>query len=142
MYAASLTCQSWTAAKGLTMGFTDKQGVTAASVMLMLPCTVGAKLRSVCGTDWPATDGIMPILFMAGGLLLLHLASPTLGAMVVIRVLGSLVFVCAFFIAGRWDVYSVVAMALGASALLAEVWRTTTSPPPPPKAGHTNKHKA
>ena len=123
------------------MGFTDKQGVTAASVMLMLPCTVGAKLRSVCGTDWPATDGIMPMLFMAGGLLLLHLAPPppSAGAMMVIRVLGSLVFLCAFFIAGRWDVYSITAMALGASALLAEAWRGT---PGPPKAGHTNKHKA
>ena len=141
MYAASLTCQSWTKG-GLTMGFTDKQGVTAASVMLMLPCTVGAKLRSVCGTDWPATDGTMPMLFMVGGLLLLHLAPfsgavGALGAMMVIRVLGSLVFLCAFFFAGRWDVYSITAMALGASALLAEAWRGT---PPPPK--HTNKHKA
>jgi hypothetical protein len=139
MYAASLTCQSWTKG-GLTMGFTDKQGVTAASVMLMLPCTVGAKLRSVCGTDWPATDGIMPMLFMAGGLLL-HLAPPppSAGAMTVIRVLGSLVFLCAFFIAGRWDVYSITAMALGVSALLAEAWRGTPGPPPPK---HTNKHKA
>jgi len=132
MYVSSLGCQSWTKG-GLSMGFSDKQGVTAASVMLMLPCTVGAKLNAVCGEV--ATDGTTPILLMLGGLLLLHAPQ----GLMVIRVLGSLVFFCAFISTGQWGVYNVTGLALAMNALLAEVWRSSSHVKP---SHHASKHRA
>jgi hypothetical protein len=130
MYATSLGCQSWS--KGVTLGFNDKQGLTAAAAMLMLPCTVNAKLSTTCGWSELEGDSVTPILVIFGGLLLCHGGNSFAGsshknntAAVVVRVIGCLIFMCAFMLVPTqlWGAYNFTALVLAGNGLLAEIWK-------------------
>ena len=126
MYASSLGCQAWE--KGLSLGFNGVEGLTAASVMLMLPGTVNGKLRAICGWEERSGDEILPIVFLFGGLVVYHLGNGIFNHWVAfgMRMMGLLIFLGAFFFMPTelWSsAYNYVALALFVNPLLSEIWK-------------------
>ena len=138
MYISSLGCQPWT--KGVSLGFNEKQGLTAASVMIMLPPTVSEKLSSTCGwahmCDGSGCDSVLPILLLLFGVLLCHGGSciariaHTNGGLLM-RILGCIVFLFSIFFmpSALWGGgYNITALVLAGNSLVSELWRAPKSP--------------
>ena len=129
MYLSSLGCQDWE--RGLTLGFNGKEALTAASVMVLLPIHVMAKLHSTCG--WSSkggtlsSDTIFPTLLLCMGLVISHLGGHSRRILMLsIRALGFIMLMGSFlFMPGTWGAYHFTAMALACNTLLSEVWRKT-----------------
>jgi hypothetical protein len=129
MYVSALGCQAWE--RGISLGFNGAEGLTASAVMLTLPGTVRSKLRDVCGDAWPSGDGVVPLLFVCGGLVTYHLSGLFPGGKRLLqgaRVLGVGLFLGAFIFmpADLWlsTGYNFTALALALNALLGELWPT------------------
>jgi hypothetical protein len=129
MYASSLGCQAWE--KGLSLGFNGEEGLTAASVLLMLPGTVNGKLRAICGWEEKSGDEILPLVFVFGGLVVYHLGNSLFGKQHFwlafgVRMGGLLLFLGAFVFMPTelWSsAYNYVALALSLNPLLGEFWK-------------------
>ena len=133
MYASSLGCQTWMQG-GVSLGFNEKQGLTAASTMLMLPFAVNEKLTTTCG--WTKMmlctqicDSITPMLMIfagilmchGGGILLQHHYYDMVGR--ILSVLGPTVVVLTLlFMPTLMTAYNATAAAFGTNTLLSEIW--------------------
>ena len=127
MYLSSLGCQSWE--RGLTLGFNGKEALTAASVMVMLPIVVMAKLNRTCQWSSGSVDSVSSMLLMFAGMLVCHLggSGKTLGVFL-IRLAGYAMFMGTFFfLPGAWGAYHFTAVGLACNTLLAELWKGKAS---------------
>ena len=133
MYGGALGCQAWE--RGVSLGFSDKEGLTAAAVMIMLPAVVTERLVTTCG--WAADtcgsggcESIVPMLLVLGGLVICHagsciarIAKTGLGRFV--RILGyAVVLVAVLFLpaAPLWPAYIITTLVLGGNGVVSELW--------------------
>jgi hypothetical protein len=124
MYASSLGCQGWE--RGLSLGFNREEGMTAASVMIMLPCTVNGKLKRICGWTVGGSDEIWPIMLMFCGLVVYYMGKvfTAMHMMVVVRITGNVIFMGALLLmpTALWSAYNFVALGFALNTLLGELW--------------------